>query len=152
MKAKSVSMVGALLALIPLTACNPQKDSPQSTSEAAPVTSRGVGPITSVALGALDSQKAARGEKLFQEKCSACHKFEEKYVGPALAGVTTRRSPAWIMNMILNPEEMTKSDPIAKELLATHFTQMTFQNVSQDDARAILEFFRQHDAPSGGKE
>jgi hypothetical protein len=30
-------------------------------------------------------------------------------------------------------------------------TQMTFQNVSQDNARAILEYFRQTDAASGKK-
>lgn len=53
------------------------------------------------------------------------------------------------MNMILNPGEMTQKDPQAQELLAQFATQMTFQNVSQDEARKILEFFRKND--SGGK-
>jgi hypothetical protein len=49
------------------------------------------------------------------------------------------------MNMVLNPVEMTQKDPTAQELLATYLTQMTFQNVSEEDARAILEYFRQLD-------
>ena len=85
----------------------------------------------------------------FGGTCSACHKLDQRYVGPALTGVTKRRTPEWIMNMILNPQEMTQKDPIAKDLLATHFTQMSFQNVTQEEARAILEFFRQNDSQGG---
>ena len=73
-----------------------------------------------------------KGKTLFEAKCSACHKAEERYVGPALKGVTTRRSAEWIMNMILNPAEMLEKDATAKELLAEYMTQMTFQNVTQD--------------------
>jgi hypothetical protein len=71
--------------------------------------------------------------------------MDEKVVGPALGGVTKRRTPEWIMNMILNPEEMTKQDPTAQALLAEHLTQMTFQNVTEKEARAILEYFRKTD-------
>ncbi|EKD41544.1 MAG: cytochrome c [uncultured bacterium] len=70
----------------------------------------------------------------------------ERYVGPNLVGVTTRRKPEWVMNMILNPVEMTQKDPVANDLLATYLTQMTFQNVTQDEVRLIYEFFRQNDA------
>lgn len=49
------------------------------------------------------------------------------------------------MNMILNPSEMVQKDPIAKGHLAEYPTQMPFQNVSQEDARAILEYLRSVD-------
>lgn len=105
---------------------------------------KGIGPVTTVEVGAsVDEAMAAEGEKLFEAKCTACHKVtDEKYVGPGLKGVTTRRKPEWIMNMILNPNEMTQKDPTARELLATHLTQMTNQNVSQEDARKLLEYLR----------
>jgi len=109
---------------------------------------RGVGPITTVELGPIDAAKAKAGATVFETKCSACHKFEERYVGPALKGVTQRRKPEWIMNMILNPEQMCREDPEARKLLGEYMVQMTFQNVSQDEARNILEYFRQMD--SGG--
>jgi hypothetical protein len=59
--------------------------------------------------------------------------------------VTKRRAPEWIMNMILNPDKMTKENAAAKELLATYMTQMTNQNIAEPEARKILEYFRSID-------
>ncbi|WP_345163446.1 cytochrome c [Nibribacter koreensis] len=108
---------------------------------------KGIGPVKSVEVGAdIDQALAANGKSLFEGKCSACHQLsDQKIVGPGLAGVTERRKPEWLMNMIINPEEMTKKDPEAKKLLAEHLTQMTNQNVNEQDARALLEFLRQND-------
>jgi hypothetical protein len=47
------------------------------------------------------------------------------------------------MNMMLNPLEMQQKHPVVKKLLAEYMTQMTNQNLSYDDARALLEFFRE---------
>lgn len=109
------------------------------------VSDKGIGPIKEVKLGPIDQNLAKKGKEIFDSKCASCHKLEEKYVGPPLKGVTKRRKPEWIMNMILNPSEMVQKDPVAKQLLSEYLTQMTFQNVSQDDARAILEYLRSVD-------
>jgi hypothetical protein len=45
--------------------------------------------------------------------------------------------------MILNPIEMEEKHPVVKKLLAEYMTQMTNQNLSFDDARAVLEYFRE---------
>jgi mono/diheme cytochrome c family protein len=111
-----------------------------------PQKNKGIGPIKSIPLESnIDEKRASEGEKVFEAKCSACHKFDERVVGPALKGVTQRRSPEWIMNMILNPQEMTQKDPIAYELLSEYLTQMVYQNVSEDETRSLLEFFRKMD-------
>ena len=89
----------------------------------------------------LNDNLVARGRELFNVKCVACHKFDVKLVGPPLKDVTKRRRPEWIMNQILNPEEMTQKDPVSKELFAQYLIQMTFQDVNSLDARAILEYF-----------
>ncbi len=102
----------------------------------------GIGPVKKVTLGAFDKSLSEKGRTIFDQKCVACHKFDSKLVGPPLKGVTQRRKPEWIMNMILNPEQMTKEDVAAKQLFGQYLTQMTFQNVSEDDARSILEYFR----------
>jgi mono/diheme cytochrome c family protein len=111
---------------------------------------KGIGPITSVEMGEnIDEALAAEGKSVFEGKCSACHQLsDQKVVGPGMAGVTERRKPEWVMNMIINPEEMTKKDPTAKKLLAEHLTQMTNQNINEADARALLEFLRQNDKNS----
>lgn len=106
---------------------------------------KGVGPVKEVTLASIDASLVEKGKSIFDSKCSACHKINEKSVGPALKDVTKRRKPEWIMNMILNPEQMTKENRIAQQLLAEYMTQMTFQNVSEADARALLEYFRSND-------
>ncbi|WP_108214018.1 c-type cytochrome [Pontibacter mucosus] len=108
---------------------------------------KGIGPVSTVEVGdQIDEALAAEGKTIFEGKCSACHQLtDQKIVGPGLLGVTEKRKPEWIMNMVINPEEMTKKDPTAKKLLAEHLTQMTNQDISEKDARAILEFLRQND-------
>lgn len=109
--------------------------------------SKGVGRFTAVSLGAIDPAMAAKGQAVFTAKCSACHKVtDQKVVGPGLLGVTKRRTPEWIMNQITNPVEMEQKDPVGQALLAKHLTQMTFQNVTDDETRQILEYLRQNDS------
>lgn len=108
----------------------------------------GIGPVKEVKLDPqINQELVAKGKGIFDVKCATCHKIDEKLVGPPLKDVTKRRKPEWIMNQILNPEQMIKENPIAKNLAMSgqYPTPMTFQNVTQDDARAILEYFRNND-------
>lgn len=107
--------------------------------------SKGVGPITHIDLTTLDASRAAQGESLFRTRCAGCHKLEERYIGPALTGVTRRRQPEWIMNMILGPEVMLKQDPVAMELLTRYMTPMANQHLTPAEAEAVLVYFREHD-------
>lgn len=104
----------------------------------------GIGPIRNLELGEIDPLLASAGEEAFALKCSACHKIDERYIGPALGGVTQRRTPEYVMNMILNPEEMVERHPEAKKLFAEYnFTPMANQQLTEEDARAVLEYLRQ---------
>lgn len=105
---------------------------------------KGVGPITSITLDAeIDQKMATHGADVFKKMCTACHRTEKKFIGPAPKGLLERRSPEWIMNMILDPEGMVKNDPLAKELLIEfNGSPMANQNLSEEDARAVLEYFR----------
>jgi len=105
---------------------------------------KGVGPISSVTLDAeVDQKMASHGAEVYKKMCTACHRADKKFIGPAPVGILKRRSPEWVMNMILNPEQMVKEDPLAKELLLEfNGAPMTNQNLSKEDARAVLEYFR----------
>lgn len=88
-----------------------------------------------------DPELAEKGKQLFSDNgCQACHKADQKLVGPALAGVTERREPEWLARMILHPEKMLEKDPIAKSLLAEHMTPMPNQNITPDEAKAIIAY------------
>lgn len=114
----------------------------------------GIGPVKEeLELGPIDEKLAMEGKELFKTNCSACHKLDERYVGPAQRDLVERRSPEYIMNMILNPAEMLEKHPEAKKMLAEFMTPMPNQNLSREEARAVLEYFRYVDQqPTGGDE
>lgn len=110
---------------------------------------RGEGKFTmeSLALGAgIDETKVQAGEAVRGVKCASCHKLtDEKLVGPGWKGVTSRRSPAWIMNFITNPDPMIDKDPAVQAQLELCLVRMPNQGLSDEDARNILEFMRKND-------
>lgn len=120
----------------------PASAEPQQEVAADPKTDKGVGPITSISLGEIDPVLAEKGKALFTNKCAACHKIEKRFVGPALKGITEKRTPEWIMNMILAPEKMVAENAEAKKLLAEYLSPMANQSLTEEEARAILEYFR----------
>lgn len=108
-----------------------------------PMNNKGIGPVRMLVLEDINPAMVAEGLKIYNEKCLACHKPTEKFIGPAPKGIMDRRSPEWIMNMILNPEEMVKSDPIARQLLIeANLAPMANQHLTEEQARQVLEYFR----------
>lgn len=115
----------------------------ENAAPADPMSDKGIGPIKSIDITAdVNAAMATEGEAIFTAKCTACHKIGKRYIGPDLAGVTIRRTPEWIMNMILNPVEMVEKNEIAKKLLAEYNAPMANQNLTEEEARKVLEFFR----------
>ncbi len=105
---------------------------------------KGVGQIKSITLDAeIDTKMASEGEAIFKTNCSACHKIEKRFIGPSPKGILERRSPEWIMNMILDPKLMTEEDQCAKDLLIEfNGAAMANQNLTVEQTRSILEYFR----------
>lgn len=108
------------------------------------LTNKGIGPVTSLELPAeIDQTMATKGAEVFKTKCTACHKIGKKFIGPAPNGIFERRSPEWIMNMILNPDEMVQKDADAKALLIEfNGSPMANQNLTEEEARSVLEYYR----------
>jgi hypothetical protein len=94
----------------------------------------------------LDQSMVTAGKATYELKCQSCHRLtEEKLVGPGWKGVTQRRQPVWIMNMITNVDMMLETDPEAQKMLEQCMVRMPNQNLSKDDARQVLEFMRHND-------
>lgn len=109
---------------------------------------QGIGPIRDLELGPVDEELAEEGQEAFTMKCSACHKLDQRFVAPPLGDVLERRRPEFVMNMILNADEMVQRHPVVRELLAEYFTPMTVQVQEESEARAILEYLRSAQIPS----
>lgn len=105
---------------------------------------KGVGQIKEITLDAeINTEMAAAGEAIYNTNCTACHKLDKRFIGPSPVGILERRSPEWIMNMILDPKLMTEQDRCAKDLLIEfNGAAMANQNLTVEETRAILEYFR----------
>lgn len=153
---RSPNALTALLLAASLAACGGSEpsaeaaDAPAEPSPAAPAgeplteveLEQGIGPIRDLELGPVDHELAEEGEDAFTLKCSACHKLEERYVAPPLGDVLSRRRPEFVMNMMLNANEMVQRHPVVRELLAEYYTPMVVQVTDESEARAILEYLR----------
>lgn len=105
---------------------------------------KGVGQIKDITLDPeINMEMAAAGEEIYKTNCTACHKLDKRFIGPSPKGIMERRSPEWIMNMILDPKLMTEQDRCAKDLLIEfNGAAMANQNLTVEETRSILEYFR----------
>lgn len=156
---KKLIIILASMTMLAVVGCGSKPESEQQageTSEAPAATengnpsfdpNRGIGKFTKVDVGpGVDATMADAGKKIYDVKCSSCHKLTtEKLVGPGWSGVSTRRLPEWIMNFITNPDEMLDKDPVAQAQLEICLVRMPNQSLTDDDARHLLEYMRQND-------
>ena len=93
---------------------------------------------------ALDADAAARGKQLFYSKygCNSCHiadyKNDKGYVGPALASVGTRLTPAWTYKWLRDPNALRPG------------TLMPNLNLKDDEARDLTAFLMTLKAKQAG--
>lgn len=142
----------AVAAFALLTSCGGSPTEQTSGSEqkektAEDLNEKGIGPIKDVTLTTpLDQTMIKGGKAIYDLKCSACHHLDNtKLVGPGWKDVTHRRKPEWIMNFAINADEMLNKDANAMALLEECLVRMPNQNLSETDARNILEFMRNND-------
>jgi hypothetical protein len=155
---KSSVLMSVGVALLLMTSCggsggeNQGAYTPPSETKEKVADPKGVGEIKQVDLGSgIDEAMANKGKAILDMKCTACHQYNDKrIVGPGFEGVTNRRRPEWIMNMITNVDVMLDEDPVAQALLEECLTRMPNQNISIGDSRDILEYLRKNDQERTG--
>jgi mono/diheme cytochrome c family protein len=85
----------------------------QDATSAATVSQQGVTPGGAAgaapATGGGDAAAIQAGDALFKANCTQCHAVNEKVVGPALAGITKRRSISWLIPWIKNSAKVVAS-------------------------------------------
>ena len=157
---KKVTILCSAIALSLLIACGGSDDkssesgaaggAPQSmvnTDDYDPKRGEGKWDHDNVKVGEnIDAAMAEEGRKIFDVKCASCHKLtDERLVGPGWKGVSDRQTAPWIMNFIKNPDPMIDKDPELQAQLEICLVRMPNQNLTDDDARKLLEFMRQND-------
>ena len=95
---------------------------------------------------------AVAGKQAFESKCLACHSIGQgKKLGPDLAGVTKRRSAAWLARWLKEPEKMLQTDADAKALLKEYNNlPMPNQSLSDTEIKQYQKYFEWIDAQPVG--
>ena len=155
---KKIMLLGyaALSLLAGLPACingkNADNKSQATTQASSPAASSGTN--HSVLIPAQPNQKPVKeiyatdehvlgeGKQLFQTNCTACHNFEQKGIGPNLAGVTTREPKEWLSKFIPNaPAVVQSGDARATKLVAEYNQVMpAFTALAPENVEAILAY------------
>lgn len=103
----------------------------------------GIGPVKKdIKLSTINPELVSEGKKLFNTTCIACHKLDTKFIGPPQRNLVERRTPEYIMNMILNPTGMIHKNPNAEKMLKEYKIPMPDLHLKRQQARSLLEFFR----------
>ncbi|WP_229725015.1 c-type cytochrome [Hymenobacter baengnokdamensis] len=88
-----------------------------------------------------DAAAVAAGDALFKNNCAQCHAVNDKVVGPALGGISRRRSVGWVVAWVHNSSKVIASgDEYAVKLFEDNARQQmpAFPQLSKADIQAIM--------------
>ena len=83
------------------------------------------------------------GEELFKANCASCHKPNERYVGPALQGVTQRwESKELLYAFVRNSQDVITRNAYAKKLYEEYkqSPMLPYPNLKDGDIEDILKY------------
>ena len=97
-----------------------------------------------LSLFSISSVNGQDGVALYNANCKSCHAIKEKVIGPALMGVSKRKSEEWLIKWIRNSQAVIKSgDEYAVKLFAEYNkVAMTSFNLKDDEIKAILAYVK----------
>ncbi len=103
---------------------------------------KGVGPITNLELNTINDSLMKVGQQLFKDGCTQCHTMEYKNTGPDISDILANRKPEWVMNFLLNKEEMLQRDSLAILTRLKYKTDCGSVISNKNEAIELIEYFR----------
>lgn len=86
------------------------------------------------------------GEFLFKDNCKSCHAVHTQEVGPALLGVSEKRSKKWIRQFIRDNEVLVRKKDTAAINLIKKFNyspHTKFESLTDNEIDAIFQYIDQ---------
>ena len=95
------------------------------------------------------------GKTIFMSRCAACHNVNQKVVGPALAGVDTRRDMDWIVKFVHSSQTVIKGGDQVAIALYEKFNKVTMPDhpdLTSDNIKSVVEFIKAEAKPASAVE
>ena len=81
------------------------------------------------------------GKVLFNNKCAACHKFDKKFVGPPLGGVSQKYNTVWLHSWFKDSNALIKSgDSLAISIYEEYNKIPCLTYLNDRDSEKVLDF------------
>ncbi|MFP4369753.1 MAG: c-type cytochrome [Candidatus Kapaibacterium sp.] len=136
----------AIIAFSIISACGEGGDKPEDNNSGTADNISAAGDqflaVENVDLGEMTDEKINRGEEIFNQKCKTCHQIDNDLIGPSLKNVTERRSPEFIISMIMDPEAMAENNEKVKQMRQKYNIVMTYQDVNIEDAKNLYFYLK----------
>ncbi|WP_232341601.1 cytochrome c3 family protein [Hymenobacter ginkgonis] len=103
--------------------------------------------------GGGDAAAIAAGDALFKNNCAQCHAVNDKVVGPALAGISKRRTISWLIPWVHNSSKVIASgDEYAVKLFNDNGKQQmpAFPQLSDKEITSIIAWVTSQEGGGGG--
>jgi len=107
-----------------------------------PYDKRGIGPIKELELAQISDSLMKVGMQSFKENCSQCHTMEYKNTGPDISDILAIRKPQWVLNFLLNKDEMLKQDSFALITRKKYEEDCGATVATKQEALELLEYLR----------
>jgi mono/diheme cytochrome c family protein len=91
----------------------------------------------------------AEGDALFKNNCAQCHAVNDKVVGPALAGISKRRSIGWLIPWVKNSSKVIATgDEYAVKIFEDNGKQQmpAFPQLSDKEITSIISWVTSQEA------
>jgi hypothetical protein len=131
---KTQVLLISLLTLFFFTGCNTKKPISKDPN--------GVGPIISLKLEPIKDSMMKVGMESFKDRCSQCHTMEYKNDGPDISDILAIRKPEWIVNFLINKDEMLLRDALAIKTRLKYERDCGAELTNQTEALELLEYLR----------
>lgn len=92
------------------------------------------------------SAQQEEGKQIFTQRCAACHKLNQKLIGPPLALSAQKREESWFIRFVHSSQEMIKSgDPDAVAVYNEYNQQIMppHLDLSEDQVRAVYAYLKE---------
>ena len=89
-----------------------------------------------------EKENIKKGEQIFNSRCSSCHSFKNKGIGPNLSGLTRTVETDWIKDFISDSKKMVdKKDERAIALFEKYKVYMpNFQDLGEQSIKDVLSY------------
>lgn len=96
-------------------------------------------------LNSADTLPEHPGVHLFNSNCKACHRLDQKLVGPALRNVINSRDSTWLVRMIVDGAGLVKSGDTLAVRLFKEYNQLphtSFKGFSNQQLKELIEYLK----------